>query len=187
MKTFYAIALTLIMAFGVTKAQNNISTINITTVKIPAGTFIMGSSIGEYNHQENETEHQVTLNPFYMSKYEISNSEFAAFLNAKGIDGDAIDESGKYPNEVLIYPSANSYNTDRFDWGLNYIDSAWIPVSGYENYPAINVTWYGAAEFASYVGGRLPTEAEWEYACRANTTTPFNTGNCLDNTQANYN
>lgn len=150
-------------------------------VSIPAGTFTMGSPATEADRQSDEIEHQVTLSAFKISKYEITNTEYATFLNVKSIGSDGRYAAGQFPSEVLIYESSGS-----LDWGLHYTDGKWVPVKGFENNPVIFVTWFGATEFAAYAGGTLPTEAQWEYACRANTNTPFNSGNCLSNVQANY-
>jgi formylglycine-generating enzyme len=158
-----------------------VNPVSLQMVNIPAGTFTMGSPTTEANRDSDETQYQVTLSAFRMSKYEITNAQYAAFLNAKSIGSDGKYAAGAYPAQTLIYASSGIYN-----WGLNYTGGQWVPVAGYENHPVIRVTWYGATEFATYVGGTLPTEAQWEYAARGGTTTPFNTGACLSNVQANY-
>ena len=155
--------------------------LNLTLVNIPAGTFTMGSPSGETGCMLDETQYQVTLSAFRMSKSEITNTEYAAFLNAKSIGSNGLYAAGAFPTEALIYSSASPY-----DFGLHYTAGQWVPVVGYETHPVIFVTWYGSTEFATYAGGTLATEAQWEYACRGNTTTPFNTGACLSDAQANY-
>jgi formylglycine-generating enzyme required for sulfatase activity len=138
----------------------------------------MGSPITEPQRSSDEVQHQVTLSAYRMSKYETSNAQFAAFLNARNIGSNGLYSLGAYPTQVLITANAN--------WGLTWTGSQWQPVAGKENFPVVDVTWFGATEFAIYAGGRLPTEAEWENACRGGTTTTFSTGACLNNTQANY-
>jgi formylglycine-generating enzyme required for sulfatase activity len=165
---------------GCTYSRMVAQPLNITTSLIPAGTFIMGSPITEVDRDSDEMQHQVTLSSFRMSVHEITNVQFATFLNEKNIGANGLSNEGIYEGAILILECGN-YN------GLSFDGQQWQPAAGKENYPVNCVSWYGAVEFANYVGGRLPTEAEWEYACRGGTISPFNTGSCLDNTMANYN
>ncbi|MCD8032846.1 MAG: fimbrillin family protein, partial [Alistipes sp.] len=156
-----------------TNPQNTseVTEMDIETVFIRAGTFLMGSPETEPNRNPNETQHRVTLTQdFYMSKYEITNAQYAAFLNAVGVgqDGkwsDWSDDANK--TQVLIRA---------YQWGLKWDAGSWKPEDGYANHPVVYVTWYGAKAYADWIGGSLPTEAQWEYACRAGTTTAYSFG-----------
>lgn len=184
------------------KFERTLPVILVHTKPVPAGTFLMGSSDGsnpddadgtglnttpkEPNRSTNETQHRVTLTRnFRMSTYQVTNAQYAAFLNAEGIGQNGTWATGNYPAEQLIYASS-----DEYDWGLHWETDKWVPVKGYENHPMINVTWYGADEYARWAGGFLPTEAQWEYACRGGKENlPFGigTGYELNNTLAHFN
>lgn len=151
-------------------------------VQLPVGLLSMGSPDNETGRKTDELLHNVELSLFSMSKYEVTNAQYVDFLNERGIGADGIDTAGIYPEEVLIKESSDDYN-----WGLHYNGEAWEWERGYMNHPVTGVTWYGAMAYATWKGGRLPTEAEWEYACRAANSGPFHSGGCLASGDANYN
>ncbi|MDR0431002.1 MAG: fimbrillin family protein, partial [Tannerellaceae bacterium] len=140
----------------------------IETVTIPAGTFLMGSPDTEPDRRNNETQHEVTLTQdFRMSKYEITNAQYVAFLNAAGVGSDGsrltIQNGQKLINK---HPCSVTYNDN---------ETSWVFQSGTEDHPISYVSWYGAKAYTEWVSQttrtdcRLPTEAQWEYACRAGT------------------
>lgn len=175
------------------------------TVSVPAGTFMMGAPESEWNNYSNERpQHQVTLTKgFSMTKYEITNRQYAAFLNEMGITKDS-DNYGRgtvcYENNGSTVTETQAFIADsriwagtpnECDYGLHYEDGQWVPVEGCDNYPVTYVTWFGAVAYADWLGGRLPTEAEWEYACRGGQTEslPFgiDDGKRINQGMANYN
>ncbi|GHU21324.1 hypothetical protein FACS1894172_14560 [Spirochaetia bacterium] len=151
--------------------------------RIPGGTFTMGSPESEPDRNDNEVQHKVTVSSFSMSKYEVTQKEWVEVMgnNPSYFKGDSLpvenvswydaieycnarsQEEGLTPAYTINKSLKDSNNTNSSD-GLKWV-----------------VTWDRNAN-----GYRLPTEAEWEYACRAGTPTPFSTGNNITTDQANY-
>ncbi|MCY2987641.1 MAG: formylglycine-generating enzyme family protein [Planctomycetota bacterium] len=128
---------------------------------IPPGKFMMGSPESEAKREGNETQHQVRITrPFYLGVYEVTQEEYERVI-------------GKNPS---IFRSGSGQDTSRF--------------------PVESISWDDAVEFCRELSSlpgersagrvyRLPTEAEWEYACRARTTTTFHFGSELNGREAN--
>lgn len=161
-------------------------TLNLEMVNIPGGTFIMGSATNDVYAELNEkTPHNVTLSSFKMSKYEISNELFCTFLNNNKIGFPCY-----IGDTCLLEISMGAWESPtKLYYGGSITDPTekWRPWVGFEKRPVTRITWYAADKCARYFGGRLPTEAEWEYACRAKTTSHFWSGNCLNTTNENFN
>ncbi len=158
-------------------------------IYIKPGTFTMGSPLGKYRTSDDEKAHKVTLTRgFYMQATEVTVNQFRQFVQSTGYKTEGEKQGGCW-----IKSSGMGWKKKKGSkW--NKPDS-WetkdLPLKGI--YPVTCVSWNDASAFISWLSKRekqtyaFPTEAEWEYACRAETTTPFAFGKCLRTNQANFN
>ena len=137
-------------------------------VLIPAGTFQMGSENADARDDE-QPVHTVHLDAFYMDKYEVTNAQFKAFVDANPPwQKDNIDA------KFHVGPYLDDWNGNDYP-------------AGYANYPVVTVSWYAAMAYAAWAGKRLPTEAEWEYAARGGLAgQKYPWGNTISAADANY-
>ena len=119
---------------------------------VPAGEFLMGSTDQSLGADYDEKpQHSVYLDAFWIDQTEVTNAMYAVFLN----------EMGNQVEERATWLDAADE-----DVLLVELDGHWQPKSGADNFPVVEVTWYGAQAYCQWVGRRLPTEAEWEKAAR---------------------
>jgi formylglycine-generating enzyme required for sulfatase activity len=134
--------------------------LDLEMVRIPAGRFMMGSPDDEVDRFSNEgPQHWVTVPEFYFGKYPVTQAQWKAIAHQPSIS-----------RELKLDPS----------------------IFKGDNLPVESISWYEAVEFCQRLSKwtgqvyRLPSEAEWEYACRAGTKTPFHFGNTISTEVANY-
>lgn len=136
--------------------------ISLEMIAIAGGKFFMGAAENEKDASRNEyPQHEVTVPPFFMDKYLVTQAQWRAIASCIDL---------KVERDLEIDPS--------------YFKG--------DDRPVEQVSWYGAVEFCARLSKltgreyRLPSEAEWEYACRAGTTTPFYFGETITDRLANY-
>ncbi|MEM0968557.1 MAG: SUMF1/EgtB/PvdO family nonheme iron enzyme [Verrucomicrobiota bacterium] len=142
-------------------------------VPIPGGEFLIGSPESEADRQENEgPQRKVTVEPFWMGKFEVTWDEYEPFMItdvARRKDGAPETIPSDAAPAFLVSKPTTPYTEMSFGMGTN-------------GFPAISMSQHAALKYCQWLSAqtghfyRLPTEAEWEYACRAGTTTAFHWG-----------
>ena len=120
--------------------------------------------------------------------------EFVDIPGGTFVMGSPGDEEGRKKDEIQHKVTLSAFKMSKYTVTFEQYD-LFCTATGRNkhrafqmgNHPVTQVTWYDAAAFAEWMGCRLPTEAEFEYAARANTITPFYTGDCVTTDQANFN
>lgn len=166
------LAMPLRAASGVEAVTN---TIGLKLVRIPAGEFVMGSPPEEKGRRDDEPQRKVRLTQaFDLGQFEVTRGQFRRFVEATGYKTDA--ERGIRGGYGFDEATQRLAGPDKqYSWRFTGFPQT-------DEHPVVNVSWNDATAFCQWLSGleqrtyRLPTEAEWEYACRAGTTTAYANG-----------
>jgi eukaryotic-like serine/threonine-protein kinase len=149
------------------------NSIGMKLVRLPAGKFLMGSPAREAGHKPDEEQHEVTLTrPFFIGAHEVTVGQFKAFVKATRYKTDA-EKTGEGASRRF------ADNSFKMDINCNWRNPGFGQT---EDQPVVCVSWNDALAFCNWLSDkeskayRLPTEAEWEYACRAGSQTRFSYG-----------
>ena len=161
-------------------------------VWIPEGTFLMGTNEKESFPNERPA-HFVQVEGFWIDEYDVTNTEFAKFVEATGYVTTAerlvkwedlkkeLPPGTPKPDDGALAPGSLVFTPTSGPVPLNDLSAWWrwmnganwrhpegpeSSIQGRENHPVVQVSWYDAVAYARWAGKRLPTEAEWEFAAR---------------------
>ncbi len=146
------------------------TTVKYAMVPIPGGEFLMGSPAAEKGRKDDEgPQHKVKIEPFWMGQFEIGWNEYELFMYR--------DEERKFKDTIPTDPAVDKVSDAVTRPSKPYVEMSFG--MGKDGYPAIAMTHHAANKYCHWLSAktghfyRLPTEAEWEYACRAGSTTTY--------------
>lgn len=148
---------------------------NVLQQFIPGGEFVMGSTRGN----DDETEHKVYLDPYWIDQTEVTNYQFALFVADTGYVTSAQREGSGW-----TFSNGREANVSGANWQHPYGPES--STSGQDNYPVVLVSWDDAFAYCSWRGGALPTEAQWEKAARGTEGHVYPWGNEFDCSRGNF-
>jgi len=180
-------------------------------VYVPAGQFEMGMSDAQLEQalracneisddceregfKDKQPAHTVALDAFWIDQTEVTNLQFARFLNEQGNQSEEVNS--QFAEWLMGHRSYSSiydqvegqvFWLEPGQYGLiEQVRGEFRPKNGYADYPVIEVSWHGAAAYCNWVDGRLPAEAEWEYAARGPDSLIYPWGDTFDGSRLNY-
>lgn len=144
-------------------------------VRVPGGCFQMGSSVAEKGRDDDEGPvHKVCVSEFWIGKYEVTVGQWRRFIKETGYKTDAERDAGGHKGSHVLYTKANGKGAVGWRDGRDWENPGFAQQ---DNYPVCCVSYNDVEKFVNWLNRkssgsfRLPTEAEWEFACRVGTTT----------------